>query len=325
MNFKKITFFAVIFWAAITGNIGAQEQSDTNEQADLPAYFFNFQPLPALNVFGYNAGLISVQSIRLSGIYKFSNVSGMDGYQAGRFLNVAKDVAKGIQSAGDYDYVLRKLFGYQVSDIINLNKGNMWGIQFAPVNLRGEGNALAVQVDLINSSETGSVVPIGGLVTQKKGSLGHFWVFTDDMLFLVAGYRTGSGIFYAHSNIGIGGAMIGREGDRLMSYRGGFGLEFPIGKFFIDIDFSIGDIFKVDEGKDLLNIFFGFNTGLYQIRLIGGYKIYERLAVFFGISYDFLLQRTESDPSPGGFIGAGLGKTYGNNTHKVGFFGGLQF
>jgi len=119
--------------------------------------------------------------------------------------------------------------------------------------------------------------------------------------------------------------MIGREGDRLMSYRGGFGLEFPIGKFFIDIDFSIGDIFKVDEGKDLLNIFFGFNTGLYQIRLIGGYRMYERLAVFFGISYDFLLQRTDSDPSPGGFIGAGLGKTYGNNTHKVGFFGGLQF
>jgi hypothetical protein len=350
MNFRKITIFlAVVFWAA--GNVGAQEQPGTD--TDAPLCFLNFQPLPGLNVFGrpfekttdifligtivgygYNlkgfgtasTGLINsgrVYGVQLSGIFNFAN-AGMYGFQTSGVFNVAKGSVMGVQAAGLYNYASGTFAGLQVSGFMNRIEGDMWGIQLAPVNIRGEGGGAGVQVGLINFSESGNVIPIG-FVNKVKDGMEHFWVFTDDMLFLNAGYRSGSKIFYTHSNIGIGGGLMGKEGDKLMINRGGFGFEFPIRKFFIDIDVSTGNILKVDEVKEFWNFFFDSNTGIYQLRLIGGYKMYERLGIFVGISYDFIRQNKDTDPSPEDFAGTAPGKSIDGNTHKIGFFGGLQF
>jgi hypothetical protein len=354
MNFRNITIFlAVVFLAAVTVDIVAQEQSGTDDRTDAPVYFLNFQPLPGLNVFGHNfekttdifllgttvglgynlrgfgnapVGLINsgrVQGVQLSGLFNFAN-SGLDGFQTAGAFNVAKGNVRGFQLAGAYNYASGSFKGIQVSGLLNRLDGEVWGLQLGPVNLRGKGSGVGVQVGLYNYSESGNVIPIG-LVNNIKDGMKHFWVYTDDMLFLNAGYRSGSRIFYTHSNIGIGGGLMGREGGNLIINRGGFGFEFPIRKFFIDIDISTGNIFKVDELKDFWNFFFGSNTGIYQLRLIGGYKMYERLGIFAGISYDYLHQRENSDPSPEEFGGTALGKSNGKHTHKVGFFGGLQF
>jgi hypothetical protein len=359
MNFRNTTtFLAVFFLAAITVNIAAQEQPDTEqpgaeEQADAPLNFLNFQPIPGLNVFGNNfqkttdiflfgtivgygynlkgfgsasVGLINsgrVQGFQLSGIFNFAK-AGMDGFQTASIFNTARGTVRGAQLAGIYNYASGKFMGLQVSGLLNLVEGDMWGLQLGPINRRGEGGGVGVQVGLLNFSDSGNVIPIG-LVNKVKNGMEHFWVYTDDMLFLNAGYRSGSKIFYTHSNFGIGGELMGREGGKLVIKRGGFGFEFPISKFFIDIDISTGNIFKVDEVEDFWSFFFGTNTAIYQLRLIGGYKMYKRLGIFAGISYDYLRQTKDTDPDPEEFTGASLGKSNNGETHKIGFFGGLQF
>jgi hypothetical protein len=330
------------------------EQPGTDEQTDEPVYILNFQPIPGLNVLGHNfektadifligtivgygyrlkgfgtasLGLINsgrVQGLQFSGFFNFAN-AGMDGFQTASIFNVAKGVTRGAQAAGFYNYASGPFTGLQVSGGMNNIKGDMWGLQLGPINRRGKGDGVGVQVGLLNFSESGNVIPIG-FVNKVKGGMQHFWVFTDDMLFMNAGYRSGSRIFYSHSNIGIGGGLLpGREGDKLVVNRGGFGLEFPIRKFFIDIDLSRGNIFNVDKVKDLWGFLFGNNTAIYQLRLIGGYKMYERLGVFAGISFDYLYQSKNGDPSPQDFFGAVRGKSNDKNTLKMGFFGGMQF
>jgi len=353
MDLKKTIIIAFVFLAAFTENAGALEQPAADEQTDAPVYFLNFQPIPGFNLFGpgfkkttdifligtilgygYNlkgfgnatVGLINsnrVQGVQLSGIFNMAK-AGMDGFQTAAVFNTANGAVRGAQLAGIYNYASGTFTGFQVSGLINRINGDMLGLQLAPVNFRGEGDGIGLQIGLINNSESGKVIPIG-LVNNVKDGMKHFWVYTDDMLFLNAGYRSGSKIFYTHSNIGIGGELTGREGGKLMINRGGFGFEFPIRKFFIDIDISTGNIFKVDEIKDFWNFFFGSNTGIYQLRLIGGYKMYERLGVFAGISYDYMYRRENSDPSPEDFAGTALGRSDGKHSHKAGFFGGLQF
>jgi len=353
-NLEKITIFtAFVFLTVFTGNAGAQEQPAPDEQADVPVYFLNFQPIPGLNVFrpglkkttdifligtvlgyGYNlkgfgnapVGLINsnrVQGVQLSGIFNMAKAD-MDGFQTASVYNTANGTVRGAQLAGVYNYASGTFTGLQIAGLVNRIKGDMSGIQLAPFNFRGEGDGVGIQVGLFNSSESGKVIPIG-LVNKVKDGMRHFWFFTDDMLFVNAGYRSGSKIFYSHSNIGIGGELTGREGGQLLINRGGFGLEFPLRKFFIDIDISTGKIVRVDEVKDFWKFFFGSNTGIYQLRVMGGYKMYERLGVFAGASYDYLVRREDSDPSPKDFVGEGLGRTDAKSSHKVGLFGGLQF
>ncbi|GBU28118.1 hypothetical protein R84B8_01676 [Treponema sp. R8-4-B8] len=349
INFRNATIFlTLIFLTAITGNIVAQEQTDA------PIYFINFQLLPGMNLFGipfrrttdifliaptvgigYNlrglgtasVGLINtgrVQGVQLSGVFNFAN-AGLDGLQTASIFNVAKGTVRGIQIAGINNNASGTFFGIQAAGLINNFKGDMWGIQLGAINIRGEGGGVGVQVGLINISESGNVIPIG-VVNKVKDGMEHFLVYTDDMLFMNAGFRSGTKIFYTHSGIGFGGGLIpGREGDKLIINRGGFGFEIPLRKFFIDIDISTGNIFKVDEVTDFWQFFFGTNTTLYQLRLIGGFKLFERLGVFAGISYDYLNQSKNTDPSPGDFAGAVPGKSFDNQTHKIGIFGGMQF
>jgi hypothetical protein len=196
------------------------------------------------------------------------------------------------------------------------------------VNSWKEGDGLGVQVGLVNFSESGNVIPIG-LVNNVKDGMKHFFVHMDDSTFFNLGYRSGSRIFYTHSNYGFGGALLpGREGDNLILSRGGFGFEFPFKNFFIDIDLSKGNVKKLNDFtvEDIFIFFFGSNTSIYQIRLSVGYKLYERLGIFAGISWDYLRQNKASDPSPQDFGGVILGAVNDNGSVvKMGFFGGLQF
>jgi hypothetical protein len=350
MNFRNTTIFLAVFFLT-AWNINAQEQPDTDETIDAPVVFLNFQPIPGFNIFGHNfqkttdifligtivgygykltgigsasLGIINsgrVQGVQLSGIFNIAN-SGMDGFQTASIFNVAKGSVRGAQFSGIYNYASGTFMGLQLSGILNRIDGDMWGLQVGPINSRGEGGGVGVQVGFLNFSDSGNVIPIG-FVNKVKDGMEHFWIYTDDMLFLNAGYRSGSKIFYTHSNIGIGGELMGREGGKLMVKRGGFGFEFPISKLFIDIDVSTGNIFKVDELEDFWNFFFGTNTSIYQLRLIVGYKMYERFGIFAGISYDYMQQTKDTDPSPQEFAGSGI--SYDGNTHKMGFFGGLQF
>ncbi|MDR0495048.1 MAG: hypothetical protein LBG95_05405 [Treponema sp.] len=360
MGFRKTSaFFAILFLLLVLRNLRAQEEADetapVNEEA--PSYFLNLQLLPGLNILnplkmkvtnnlllgaavgiGYNIkgaatssfGTINtghVQGLQFSGVFNIANEE-FDGFQSASLFNVSKGVFRGGQFAGAVNYSSGDFYGFQFSGLMNMIKGNMWGIQLAPINRRAEGDGVGIQVGLVNISESGNVIPVG-LVNKVKNGMKHFFVHMDDSTFLNLGYRSGSRIFYSHSSYGFGGGILpGREGDNLIMSRGGFGLEFPINNFFIDIDLSRGNIKKLNDltVKDIFVFIFGSNTSIYQIRLIAGYKFYERLGVFAGISWDYLRQNRESDPSPQDFGGVILGAVNDNRTAvKMGFFGGLQF
>jgi hypothetical protein len=66
----------------------------------------------------------------------------------------------------------------------------------------------------------------------------------------------------------------------------------------------------------------GFTQPIYQLRITGGYKFFEHLGVFGGISYDIFPKNLLNPQDFGGLM---LGGTTANSVHKFGFFGGVQF
>jgi hypothetical protein len=127
---------------------------------------------------------------------------------------------------------------------------------------------------------------------------------------------------------------IGREkGSESFVYRYGIGAEFPLGKrVFLDLDVSTGTIINFNTLKDLTNANEGrFDEAVYdastsliaQARLTAGFKLFEHLGLFGGISYDYLYRYTGT--SPDSSHDTGYKWSDGRNVHKLGFFGGVQF
>jgi hypothetical protein len=162
---------------------------------------------------------------------------------------------------------------------------------------------------------------------MKNGIL-HPFVFVDDMLFTNVGLRSGSKHFYTILSAGIGGdVFFNRTEDRHFIFRAGFGYEYSINKFFIDIDLSAGSIYNLDEISENWTTYEddNFHTQICQLRLTAGYKIFEHLGIFGGISYDYLYKGNKSPPDPKDFSGVIIGEAFGHHIHKLGFFGGIQF
>jgi hypothetical protein len=148
------------------------------------------------------------------------------------------------------------------------------------------------------------------------------------MEFINFGLRSGSDFFYSVFSFGTqrinintrdeNKNLIGRnEHENILVWRGGFGVEFTMEKFFIDLDATTGGIMNAET--------YGGNiSSLFQTRLTMGVKIFEHLGVFGGISYDYI-HRINGSPDPRRFLGFIAGRSNDWNTHKLGFFAGLQF
>jgi hypothetical protein len=124
--------------------------------------------------------------------------------------------------------------------------------------------------------------------------------------------------------------ILERDGNKYSISRMGFGFgyEFSINKFFIDIDISAG-ILKLSEVNRIrinwdVDEDHNFSTQIYQLRLTAGYKIFEHLGVFGGVSYDYFYKRNNSF-DPRDFREPMIGDAFGPHIHKLGFFGGIQF
>jgi hypothetical protein len=166
-----------------------------------------------------------------------------------------------------------------------------------------------------------------------KGGILHPAVYLDSMEFLNFSFRSGSRHFY--SIIGVGAQKIylsangndsavwGRsKDDALLVCRGGFGFEFPLRSFFINLDVTGGSVFNLDTiSRDTDSSV----SMLSQARLTAGYKIFEHLGVFAGISYDYVHLEEKDSPNPTGKLDCVLGGGDSRNIHKLGFFAGLQF
>jgi hypothetical protein len=207
--------------------------------------------------------------------------------------------------------------GVQVGGIVNLTRGRFRGFQAGLVNYSGEGSdggeSGGVKIGLVNIAKSEGVLPIG-LVNIVKNGILHPLVWYDDMRFLNLGMRSGSKRFYSIFSIG---AREPESDNRFLLSRAGFGGELPLGRFFINLDLTSGNL--IDREDFAVNM-------LLQARLSGGFKVFEHLGLFGGVSYDWFpdLDGDSHDRVDGLGISAPRWEN-GRNIHKIGFFGGIQF
>ncbi|MDR1586644.1 MAG: caspase family protein [Treponema sp.] len=279
--------------------------------------------LQAAGIFSYAGGEVTGwQSSGILGIGK-----GFTGGQFSGIGNINLGNLNGVQAAGIFNFTPGGTNGVQLSAIANWTGGPFNGLQMGLVNIADEGG-FGVQVGLVNISGDARSVPIG-LVNIAKGGILNPSIWLDSMGFMNLGFKSGSKYFYSHLSAGVREiplgdsrlAVVGQDGDEEnMVSRIGLGGEIPLGRLFLGIEALCGIISKTSvfgEYKDENE-----STLLVQGRLIGGFKFFSHLAVFAGLSYDYLRPFSSQSPVPGGGLNLGGDD---DNIHRLGFFGGIQF
>jgi hypothetical protein len=274
----------------------------------------------ASGVFNY-AGNI-VHGLQAAGV---ANYTGGDAglLQAAGVANFAGGSVRGVQSAGIVNSAGGSVKGMQAAGIVNY-AGSLHGLQAGLVNVNRGG--MGVQIGLVNVSRSEDMVPIG-LVNIIKNGMFHPAVYVDDMLFSNLSLKTGSKHFYGLLSAGTRPeALFDSSKDKYLITRAGFGFEYNISRFFVDVDVSSGNLIRLKK-EDAV-----YSTNLNQLRLSAGYKILPHLSIFGGVSYDYFFLYKDNSPDPRDFgrpILAGTlpGTSTASNRHihKLGFFGGIQF
>ncbi|MDR0623110.1 MAG: hypothetical protein LBG10_01610 [Treponema sp.] len=258
-------------------------------------------------------GVGGVQTAGISNTAK----GGVGGVQAAGISNTAGGGVEGIQAAGISNTAGGGVEGIQTAGILNIARGGIFGLQAGLVNIAGEQAAfdgpapaaVTVQAGLVNISRNENTVPLG-LVNIVKNGLIHPAVYYDSFNFMNFGFRSGSKYFY--TLFGFGTQRITTR-DTLYVSRGGFGAELPLGKFFLNLDLMGGSVMDFESNTV---------SPLAELRLGGGYKVFEHLGAFAGVSYTCLHRGSDRSPNP---ASAWLSWNDGANIHKIGVFAGLQF
>jgi len=298
-------------------------------------------------LFNYSAGY--VDGIQVSGILNFTG-SNTSGVQATGIFNYTGGSAQWIQGAGIANIAIGDVYGIQGSGIANISGGVVNGLQISGIanyagSLQGVQAGIlniiqkdmedtkGVQIGMVNISRSENVFPIGLVNIIKNGILGPS-VYIDDMLFTNFSFRSGTRNFYVLLSIGFGGddyngnPVYAGAKNRYLVSRAGVGVEIPIKKAYVDFDASFGKINNIYENLSFHSD--EYNNGdngtfAFQLRLIGGYKIFEHLGVYGGISYDYFYMYKTNSPDPRDFNGLMIGGVNGPSANKFGFFAGFQF
>jgi hypothetical protein len=258
-----------------------------------------------------------VRGAQVSGIYNTVSRD-MTGLELAGIFNLTEGEARGVQIAGIFNNAEGPMTGVQLAGILNLAQGSFQGFQIGLVNYEGGGDGLSAQIGIVNVSENENVIPLG-LVNIVKNGLIHPAIWHDDLGFTNLSLRTGSKYFYSILGTGVHNDILLNKG-RIFIVRSGVGVEIPFDKVFVDFDVSAGQIFSDwpwdSDGSSFIT----------QVRLSAGYKLFEHLGIFAGISYDYIRSSHASSPRLGKDFGfSTLAHSDGRNTHKLGFFAGFQF
>jgi hypothetical protein len=290
-----------------------------------------------LRGFGFGLGLSntgSVYGMQLSGLFNLvredvhgaqiagvfnvvrGSVAGIE--KAGVFNLVQKDM-QGVQAAGVFNIVGGSAVGFQLAGIFNWNRESFRGLQIGLVNYDGgDGDSSGARIGLVNISKSENVIPVG-LVNIVENGLMHPAIWYDDLGFVNLSLKSGSKYFYSILGLGVNDDLL-FDGDYIFVARTGIGAELPLNKIFLNLDLTAGQIiFNWPWAEENSTSFIA------QARLSAGYKVFKHLGVFAGISYDYILSSRDS-PKPGKDFGLSfLTWNNGRHTHKIGFFGGIQF
>ena len=287
----------------------------------VPENTFNIQLIPGFDLLGHSKE-------KVTNNFLFGLFAGMGHNIKGLGLS-----SLGLINTGD-------VHGAQISGIFNEAR-DVKGFQAALININEDG--YGAMVGIVNISEAENMVPIGLVNVFKNGML-HPAVYYDSMFFINTSFRSGSKSFYTVFSFGLGGESsysgFNMDGELRMEdtsrmpylFRGtaGFGFEYPFNDFFFDFDASLG-LITVPERKASGQAVYGrydelagYSIFLIQLRLTAGYKFYEHLGIFGGISYSIhrLPQNSNMAISE---IERGSFNYDAQYKGKLGFFGGIQF
>lgn len=202
------------------------------------------------------------------------------GLQASAGVNIAGDMS-GVQLSSGISYA-RHLSGAQLS-IINVG-GAVEGAQVGLVNVAGSVDG--AQVGLLNfaGKTEGEAV---GLLSFVGNGQHHVQVWGSDVALMNVGLKLGGRHLYTLLTAGFTPPRGGER--RHYTLGAGFGGHIPAGRFFVDIDvlgssLHSGSLFYA-QGEHVLG----------QLRLMAGFHLARRFALFGGVSANTLVTWDGSD------------------------------
>jgi hypothetical protein len=210
------------------------------------------------------------------------NVTGgdFDGVQGAAGFNVARGAVRGAQWAMGLNHA-GSVTGVQVA-LLNVG-GDVTGAQVGLINVAKV--VTGVQLGLVNVSEEVRGVPLGLLSFEKKGQF-HVEAWASDIQLTNLAVKFGGKYVYTTLLAGLG------PDDRLQRYSLGLGLgvHLPLGeRFWLDGDVAGSMVRRVSDP------FASSANVLTQGRLMLGFNLFERLAVFAGPTYNAFFAWRDED------------------------------
>ncbi len=229
------------------------------------------------------------------------NVAGsaLGGVQLAGGLNVTGGDFDGFQGAGGFNVTRGAVRGAQWAVGLN-HAGSVTGVQVALLNVGGDITGAqvglvnvakvvtGVQLGLVNVSEEVRGVPLGLLSFEKKGQL-HVEAWASDIQLTNLAVKFGGKYVYTTLLAGLG------PDDRLQRYSLGLGLgvHLPLGeRFWLDGDVAGSTVLRVSEP------FSSSANLLTQGRLMLGFNLFQRFALFAGPTYNVFFAWRDEDRFP---------------------------
>ena len=201
------------------------------------------------------------------------------GLQAAVGANVATDVA-GLQMSSGVSYA-RRLSGGQLS-LINVG-GEVAGAQVGLVNIAGQVDG--AQVGLLNVSGRTEGESVGLLSFVGNGQA-NVQVWSSDVALTNVGVKLGGRHLYTLLTAGFTPPLGGER--RHWNLGAGVGGHIPVGRFYVDIDVVGSTLHErklIEDSEHILG----------QLRLMAGYQVARRFAVFAGVSANTLVSWDEDE------------------------------
>ncbi|WP_342378196.1 hypothetical protein NVS55_02500 [Myxococcus stipitatus] len=205
------------------------------------------------------------------------------GVQMAAGVNVAPDLT-GLQMSSGVSYA-GKLSGAQVS-IINVG-GSVEGAQVGLVNVASRVDGAQVGIINVAGETEGESV---GLLSFVGNGQANVQVWASDIALTNVSLKLGGRHLYTVLNVGLTPPM---DGDRRRYTTGvGVGGHIPLGRFFVDMDLMGSSV----HAHRLFDFDDDTNHVLGQLRLMAGWQVARRFAVFGGVSANTLVTWNGSDP-----------------------------
>ena len=267
---------------------------------------------------GHIRGLQATGVVNVSGNIRGAQIAGVanramahEGLQGAGVMNYAIS-SRGVQASGVINVNAENAKGLQATGVINYTGGTHRGTQISGVINVARHKAGGVQLGVVNISRTNTGVPLGLLsYVQETGIRLDTWV--DERGVISSAVRSGNRFFSNY--IGVSAPLDDSYENGSILF--GLGGEFTHGNRFYSTLDAMYHVMGLDSSE--------FDEQIVQIRALGGFKVFNHVAVFGGPTLNLLISDNPEStvPLPDRFLDRG---TWGSMDYRLwaGFAFGLR-